>query len=110
MKKLEKNIKKNRFNYKLIERCDKAAIYEQFAVDAVTKEVYTVAFEVFYIKISKATEINGRAILGGEKFPGNEDFGKTAWTIGVGSYGGRDNALIRANSYFKLLKEKYCTK
>lgn len=54
---------------KLIERTDKKAIYYRW--DDV--------WEVFRIKIDEARELFGRNYPRREIYPGNEDFGVTAW-------------------------------
>jgi len=55
---------------KCIERTKRKAIYER-SDDVV---------EVFLVKISPATEAFGKSYPEREVYPGNEDFGKTAWT------------------------------
>ena len=82
MKVLENELRKNGFDYKLVERDENCAIYEQFDKDY-DDTVYTVAFEVFIIKKTKDTVIAENKIMGGEVFPGNEDFGSTALSIGI---------------------------
>lgn len=72
-----KNIKKE-YTYTLVERDEDRAIYSQSR----GQKIY--AYEVFIIKKQNAGKVN----FGGnlvdiedkEKFPKNEDFGKTAWT------------------------------
>jgi hypothetical protein len=54
---------------KLIKRTDKKAIYYRW--DNV--------WEVFRIKITEAGEAFGKMYPRREVYPGNEDFGKTAW-------------------------------
>jgi len=104
MKKLEPELKKNGFLYKLVERTDNCAIYEQFDIDD-PNNVYSVAFEVFEVRIAKESSINGRIIEGGERFPGNEDFGsKKCWSFTCIS--GRDKALNKAKSKYEELKLK----
>ncbi len=49
-------------------------------------------YEVFKIKISKEEEAFGKTYPKREVYPGNEDFGKTAWT-----YREEKNALRRYN-------------
>jgi hypothetical protein len=55
---------------KLIERTDKKALYLR------SDNIY----EVFRIKIQKATEMFGRTYPRKEVYPGNECFGLWAWT------------------------------
>lgn len=78
---------KNGYTYKLVKRTDKVAMYsmtnEKFPEDTST------GYEVFLIAVGKAYSLvqkNGKGkgkvynYPAAEKFPGNEDFGKTAWT------------------------------
>ena len=84
---------KNGYAYKLLKRNKKAAIYsstnEKFPEDD------SVAYEVFKVVVSKPCAIMQKSgtkagmwyqYPSTEKFPGNEDFGKIAWsynTIGL---------------------------
>lgn len=54
---------------KLIDRTDKKAIYYRW------DDVY----EVFRIKIAPASTVFGKTYPAREVYPGNEDFGSTAW-------------------------------
>lgn len=51
-------------------------------------------FEVFIVKVSPAVETFGKSYPEREKYPGNEDFGYTAWC-----YSNEDNARKK----FKML-------
>jgi hypothetical protein len=63
-------------HYKLLNRNDKAAIYEQF-----TAEGLHVGYEVFIVKIQQAFKFpNGVENPACEAFPSNESFGHWAWT------------------------------
>lgn len=75
MKILDNRVRKNGFDYYLVQRNTKSAVYEQ--------KIYnkTIAYEVFKIKIRKEENVFGRIIEKREKFPSNEDFGKNAWTF-----------------------------
>jgi len=75
---------KNGYEYNLVKRNDKAAIYEQ--VDPEFPQFK--GYEVFQITVTKPSRIqqkNGEKAgmwyqyPETEKFPGNEDFGKIAW-------------------------------
>jgi hypothetical protein len=55
--------------FSLVERTDKKAIYMR------SDNVY----EVFYVKISRERFVFGNDYPEKEAYPGNEDFGKTAW-------------------------------
>jgi hypothetical protein len=78
MEVLNKTIRKNGFTYEMVKRTDDVAIYAQYIEDEI------IAYEVFIIeKVKESTKtIQGRQVTfrGGEKFPGNEDFGYTAYT------------------------------
>lgn len=54
---------------KLIKRTDKKAIYLR----------WDDAYEVFRIKIAEASDVFGKSYPRREIYPGNEDFGSTAW-------------------------------
>jgi hypothetical protein len=84
---------KNGYLYKLVKRTKKAAMYEQIIEKECNGDVgRTVGFEVFQIIVGKAYSLiqkNGKKkgevyhYPPMEKFPGNEDFGKTAWAYTV---------------------------
>jgi hypothetical protein len=77
VKKLEKVIRKNRFVYTLVKRAGKLAIYSQ-----ADKDGTVTAYEVFKIKKSYAgIAPNGTVLPEREKFPSNEDFGRSAWSV-----------------------------
>jgi len=72
---LPATLRKNGFQYNLITAGNKTFLYEQ---------VYTKTlsyYEVFKKVIAKETTIAGNFIPEHIAFPGNEDFGKTAWTF-----------------------------
>lgn len=80
--------KKNGYAYTLIERTENAAIYSM--VNEQYPEDTSVGYEVFQITISKPCAIQQKSGVkkgmwyqypAKEKFPGNEDFGKTAWSF-----------------------------
>jgi hypothetical protein len=77
MELLPEEIKKNTYLYKFCKRGKRAIIYEQ--IDPEFGK--TVAFEVFRRKIDKPKVIFGIQLNEREIFPGNEDFGKWAWTL-----------------------------
>lgn len=92
---LEKS--KNGYAYKQVARSKKAAVYEQRVeneINGIVEEVNgvrigeLVGYEVFLISVGKAYSLvqkcgkeKGKiySYPAAEKFPGNEDFGKTAW-------------------------------
>lgn len=74
MKKLDTVIKKSVFEYNLIEREDNKAIYSQ------SYEGEIIAYEVFKVKVAKEIELFGTIVPEHEKFPGDNDFGVTAWS------------------------------
>lgn len=77
MKKLPKEISRNGYRYILMQRTQNKAMYKQ------TNNNALIAFEVFRIRIQRARfSILLRKYLDeSERFPGNSDFGKTAWSI-----------------------------
>ena len=89
IQKLAKEVKKNGYLYTMIDRTKNAAIYKQ-TPDKDPDDTST-AYEVFQITITKAysltakptktkkTDLHVYNYPASEKFPGNEDFGKTAW-------------------------------
>lgn len=81
MEKLPLEIKKNHYDYKLISRNDKAAIYGQYLPGG----ELLIAYEVFQIREQQASTsvINGQIInyIEKELFPSDEEFGKTAWSF-----------------------------
>ena len=78
MKKLAEEINRNGFLYKQIKRSDKGAVYEQIFSGMENNK--TIAYEVFKIRIGKPKVVFGVELPEKEKFPGDDDFGKWAWT------------------------------
>jgi hypothetical protein len=74
---LSDKINKNSYVYNLILRGEKAIIYEQIEPE----ENVIVGYEVFRRKIDKPKVVFGVELGEREVFPGNEDFGKWAWSI-----------------------------
>lgn len=89
VKRLPGEISKNGYLYILVQREERKAIYKQTYKDIL------VGYEVFKIRIQRArfSHMLGRSIPECERFPCNEDFGRTAWSC-------RDlnSALIRYNN------------
>ncbi len=73
---LKKEIRKNGFTYKQVQREAEKAIYAQY------DDGYLVAYEVFRIRIQRTrySQLLKREIPESERYPCNEDFGKTAFT------------------------------
>jgi hypothetical protein len=95
---LPKTKKKNGYTYKQLKRGKKAFIYAQHD----PRNDRIVAFEVFELKIQKEKVANypGAPEVfypSKERFPGNEDFGRWAWT-----YSRRESA----ESKFEELEKK----
>lgn len=69
-------IRKNGFTYKLITRTSEKAIYAQYC------ENVLICWEVFQIRVrgTQFSPLLMKNLEPSERFPGNEDFGKTAWT------------------------------
>lgn len=78
MRKLDSSVRKNGYTYNLIERNDFKAIYSQHLECG-----KLIGHEVFKIQIGKETELFGKTIPLREKFPSDNDFGVTAWSVGV---------------------------
>lgn len=89
--KLPKSKSKNGYVYTQVARTDKAAIYEQKIEKEINGQVgKSVGFEVFKIVVGKPYSLvqkHGKKkgevyhYPAAEKFPGNEDFGKIAWSF-----------------------------
>lgn len=78
MRPLPLTIEKRRMRFVQIQRSDRVALYEQYINERKT------AFEVFCIKQSKGyTFPNGATTPPSEMYPSDNDFGKTAWSIGI---------------------------
>ena len=89
-KQLPPSLKKNGFAYTLVRRTERVCIYAQAVSEKVT------AYEVFIPRIIKPTLLpSGYRSEACEVFPGNEDFGKTAWTC---------TTLEKANERFDQLQ------
>lgn len=87
MQALPIKLSKNGFAYTQICRDDKKAVYRQY----VTPEIEY--FEVFIIQIRPDINFTGKLVLGGESYPSNEAFGKTAWT-----FSSLEKAMTKYNS------------
>ena len=77
MQLLPVTLTKNGYYYKQIKKGNKSAIYEQTCEESPNP----IAYEVFRIKIDKEKVVFGQLLPEKEIFPGNEDFGKWAWTF-----------------------------
>lgn len=75
--KLPYELRKNRFDYKLVKRTKEVAMYAQYNDDNTGR---ILAYEVFKVIWKKGAVINNIEIKAGEKFPGDGDFGKTAYS------------------------------
>lgn len=91
--KLPYELRKNRFDYKLVKRTKEVAMYAQYNDDGSGR---ILAYEVFRITWKKGAVINSVEILPGEKFPGDGDFGKTAYS---------NTSLERAEKRYQELLE-----
>lgn len=67
-------IRKNGFDYIKIRVGERSCIYAQLY------EEKPIGFEVFIIKVQKESERFGKTFPAKFRFPGNEDFGKWAWS------------------------------
>ena len=68
------HVRKNGFNYKVVFREGRKCIYEQTVLPDL------LYYEAFIVQISPKTILNGIVLPEREVFPGNEDFGNTAWS------------------------------
>ena len=75
VQRLKETLRKNTFDYELLLRSNFKAIYIQ------SDGLIPVGFEVFEIRIrgSYINRFTGEQMPPAERFPANEDFGKTAW-------------------------------
>jgi len=88
MKKLDEKYRKNEYEYRLHTRAEKKAIYYQYLGNRL------LGYEVFKILVREASfsTLLNRHLPASEKFPSNEDFGKTAW-----SFSFEDRAMKKYN-------------
>lgn len=86
---LPASLRKNRYDYRLVQRTPQKAIYEQSYDQIIT------GYEVFKIRVQRArfSQHIGRLIPEKERFPCDEDFGRIAW-----SHKSLESALIRYNN------------
>lgn len=96
MKTLPLFYSKKRFDYKLIERSDKAVIYSQ------SFEGKLLGYEVFRVKISKPYVLAGIEFEGGETLPSDESFGVWAWSYPC--FTNPERALSKAKLKFEELE------
>jgi hypothetical protein len=74
MERIATKIRKNGFDYTQILRGGRSLLYEQHVTPRIQH------YEVFEIRKAPARIINGKPYPEKERFPGNEDFGKWAWS------------------------------
>ena len=74
MKPLSDILRKNGFTYTLVLREGQSCIYEQSVAEK------TAYYEVFIVQVRPQETIKGKMLPNREVFPGNEDFGVTAWS------------------------------
>lgn len=97
MKPLDKTIEGRGMKFVQIERTEDVALYAQFINDI------KVAFEVFIIRKSQGYKFpNGLVTKPAEIYPKDNDFGKTAFSIGI--YNDEKLSFARALGKFKELK------
>ena len=76
MELLPERIRRKGFFYDFVKRGEKAMIYKQTDVE----DDFTVAYEVFKVKVDQPKVVFGIQLNEREIFPANEDFGKWAWS------------------------------
>ena len=91
MKTIPETYSKNGYNYRLIERTAKAAIYGQHMGSRL------IAYEVVKVRVraGRESEVNGRNVVfeAGEYLPSTEEWGRFGWTYPVN--GGLEPAQAR---------------
>lgn len=97
MKVLENTVIKNGFTYNLICRTDKYALYEQIDRDGLIA-----GHEMGLLKQAKAKLVFDKEMPDREVFFSNEDFGVTAWSVGMD----RDLAIEKFSTIEDRFKEK----
>lgn len=85
MKELSLKVRKNGFDYTQVIHCGNYYIYEQDYSSGTEYGPYDIPkeikyYEIFRVKVKSAEKIKGKYYPEREVFPGNEDFGYTAWT------------------------------
>jgi len=103
MKILPEKLRKNGYDYELLERCDTHAIYKQID-NKENGDSIIVAYEVFEIKKREDCEINGVKIEAGEIFPGNSAFGRYAWSCATFNGSKIEEGLKRAYERYNEMK------
>lgn len=98
MKELPLQLIRKGFDYKLIQRNSKAAIYSQ------SKEGRLLAYEVVKILIAKPYILNSIQFPGGECFPHDEAFGQWAWSYTTTF--SQEEALQKATNKFNEITNK----
>ena len=77
MQKLQDVFRKKGFTYTMIDREEKKAIYSQH--DEYGK---LIGHEIFFVQITKESEAFGTVFPERERYPTDNDFGVTAWSVG----------------------------
>lgn len=77
MKKLQDVYTKKGFVYTLLERTNEKAIYSQHDENG-----KLIGHEIFLIQIAKENEAFGTVFPERERYPNDNDFGVTAWSVG----------------------------
>lgn len=100
MKKLEKEITKRGFDYKMVKRTEKIALYEMWTRG---KDVMLAGHEVFLVIVAPPKIMEIKKVVEHlperELFPADSAFGVTAWSVGTDP----ERALKRFNE----LKKQY---
>lgn len=80
MQKIETEIGKNGFKYRMVHESECFYIFEQLIPEL---ENQVIGYEVFEKKIAKERETEWAVMPERELFPSNEAFGVWAWSMGV---------------------------
>lgn len=108
MRVLPDRISKNGYHYSLVQRWTNDTTQKSVAIYSQQEKgnERIIAWEVFIIPVNKkdSTTPTGYVIEAGEKFPSNEQFGKTVVASSIQNTG--KNAFDRVLQEFELFKEK----
>jgi hypothetical protein len=97
MKTLATVFRKQGFDYTQLRRTGDIAVYEQ------SQDGKLIAYEVFEVQKNEAREIAGVLIPASESVPGNNSWGKTAYTVWDSSEVPRFEAILQKKADDRFL-------
>lgn len=110
MRKLPKQLNKNGFTYKLVNRHLNERTQRSVVLYSVhsQKTDQILSYETFIVPIRKkdVTTPTGTIVPAGERFPGNEEFGKSVKGDHCGGVNGKVNAYSKYNQLITYLIHK----